>query len=78
VNPSGTLSIRGNRQIRVNGEDDTIRLSGVVRPDDLDSNNSISSALVANLQVSMVGSGQIRDQQGAGVGSRVFDWIWPF
>jgi flagellar L-ring protein FlgH len=78
VNPSGTLSIRGDRQVRVNGEDDTIRLSGVVRPEDLDSNNSVSSSLVANLQVSMVGSGQIRDQQGAGVGSRVFDWIWPF
>ena len=78
VNPSGTLSIRGDRQIRVNGEDDTIRLSGVVRPEDLDSNNSISSALVANLQVSMVGNGQIRDKQGAGVGSRVFDWVWPF
>jgi flagellar L-ring protein precursor FlgH len=78
VNPSGTLSIRGDRQVRVNGEDDTIRLSGVIRPEDLDSNNSISSALVANLQVSMVGSGQIRDQQGAGVGSRLFDWVWPF
>jgi len=78
VNPSGTLSIRGDRQVRVNGEDDTIRLSGVVRPEDLDSNNAVSSALIANLQVSMVGSGQIRDQQGAGVGSRVFDWIWPF
>jgi flagellar L-ring protein FlgH len=78
VNPSGTLSVRGDRQIRVNGEDDTIRLSGVVRPEDLDSNNSISSSLVANLQVSMVGSGQIRDQQGAGAGSRLFDWIWPF
>jgi flagellar L-ring protein FlgH len=78
VNPSGTLSIRGDRQIRVNGEDDTIRLSGVVRPEDLDSNNSISSSLVANLQVSMVGNGQIRDKQGAGVGTRVFDWVWPF
>lgn len=78
VNPSGTLSIRGDRQIRVNGEDDTIRLSGVVRPEDLDSNNMVSSMLVANLQVGVVGNGQIRDQQGAGVGSRLFDWIWPF
>jgi flagellar L-ring protein precursor FlgH len=78
VNPSGTLSIRGDRQVRVNGEDDTIRLSGVVRPEDLDSNNQVSSMLVANLQVSMVGEGQIRDKQGNGVGTRLFDWIWPF
>ena len=78
VNPSGTLSIRGDRQVRVNGEDDTIRLSGVVRPEDLDSNNMVSSTLVANLQVSMVGEGQIRDKQGNGLGTRVFDWVWPF
>jgi flagellar L-ring protein precursor FlgH len=78
VNPSGTLSIRGDRQVRVNGEDDTIRLSGVVRPEDLDSNNQVSSMLVANLQVSMVGEGQIRDKQGNGVGTRLFDWVWPF
>ncbi|HLX37458.1 MAG TPA: flagellar basal body L-ring protein FlgH, partial [Candidatus Binataceae bacterium] len=78
VNPSGTLSIRGDRHVQVNGEDDTIRLSGIVRPADLDSNNSISSALVADLQVSMIGAGEIRDKQGNGVGTRVFDWIWPF
>jgi flagellar L-ring protein FlgH len=78
VNPSGTLSIRGDRQVRVNGEDDTIRLSGVVRPEDLDSNNQVSSSLIANLQVSMVGDGQIRDKQGNGAGTRLFDWLWPF
>jgi len=78
VNPSGTLSIRGDRHVQVNGEDDTIRLSGVVRPEDLDSNNAISSALVANLEVSMVGQGEIRDKQGNGVGTRLFDWVWPF
>jgi flagellar L-ring protein precursor FlgH len=78
VNPSGTLSIRGDRHVRVNGENDTIRLSGVVRPDDLDSNNMVSSSLVANLEVSMVGEGQIRDKQGNGVGTRMFDWLWPF
>ncbi len=78
VNPTGTLSIRGDRQVRVNGEDDTIRLSGVVRPEDLDSNNTVSSTLVANLQVSMVGEGQIRDKQGNGLGTRLFDWVWPF
>jgi flagellar L-ring protein FlgH len=78
VNPSGTLSIRGDRHVQVNGENDTIRLSGVVRPEDLDSNNMVSSTLVANLQVSMIGEGQIRDKQGNGLGTRLFDWVWPF
>ena len=76
VNPSGTLSIKGERHVRVNGEDDTIHLSGVVRPQDLDSNNSIPSSLVADLEVSMLGQGQVRDKQGNGVGTRLFDWLW--
>jgi flagellar L-ring protein precursor FlgH len=78
VNPSGTLSIKGDRHVRVNGENDTIRLSGVVRPEDLDSNNMVSSTLVAELEVSMTGQGEIRDKQGNGMGTRVFDWLWPF
>lgn len=78
VNPSGTLSIKGDRQVQINGEDDTIHLSGVVRPQDIDSYNQVASSQVADLQVSMSGSGQIRDKQGDGLGTRVFDWVWPF
>jgi flagellar L-ring protein FlgH len=78
VNPSGTLSIKGNRQVQINGENDTIHLSGVVRPQDIDSNDSIPSSQVADLEVSISGSGQIRDKQGNGLGTRLFDWIWPF
>ena len=76
VNPSGTLSIKGDRHVRVNGEDDTIHLSGVIRPQDLDSNNMIPSSQVADLEVSMLGQGQVRDKQGNGVGTRLFDWLW--
>jgi flagellar L-ring protein FlgH len=78
VNPSGTLSIRGERQLRINGEDDTIRLSGVVRPEDIDSFNTVSSSEVADLDVSITGQGQIRDKQGNGLGTRLFDWLWLF
>jgi flagellar L-ring protein FlgH len=78
VNPSGTLSIKGDRHVRVNGEDDTMHLSGVVRPQDLDSNNMVSSTQIANLEVSMLGQGQVRDKQGNGLGTRLFDWLWAF
>ncbi|HVN29563.1 MAG TPA: flagellar basal body L-ring protein FlgH [Candidatus Binataceae bacterium] len=78
VNPSGTLSIKGDRHVQVNGEDDTINLSGVVRPEDLDSNNSIPSSEVADLEIRMLGQGQVRDKQGNGLGTRIFDWVWAF
>lgn len=77
VNPAGTLSIKCDRHVRVNGEDDTIHMSGVIRPQDLDSNNTIASNQVADLEISMLGQGQVRDKQGNGVGTRLFDWIWP-
>jgi flagellar L-ring protein precursor FlgH len=78
VNPSGTLSIRGQRSLRVNGENDTIHLSGVVRPADIDSSDTVASAQVADLDLSITGSGQSRDQQGGGLGDRLFDWLWLF
>jgi|GEM_PF-1663527 flagellar L-ring protein precursor FlgH len=78
VNPGGTLSIRGDRQVRINGEDDTIHLSGVVRPEDIDSNDTVASQNVADLRVSITGSGEIRDKQGDGWGTRVVDWLWMF
>ncbi|HUA35753.1 MAG TPA: flagellar basal body L-ring protein FlgH [Candidatus Binataceae bacterium] len=78
VNPSGTLSVKGDRRVQINGENDTIHLSGVVRPQDIDSYNTVASSQVADLVISMSGSGQIRDKQGDGLGTRVFDWVWPF
>lgn len=78
VNPNGTLSIRGDRSLRVNGEDDTIHLSGVVRPEDIDSNDTIQSQNVADLRLSITGEGLIRDKQGDGWGTRLVDWMWMF
>jgi flagellar L-ring protein precursor FlgH len=78
VNPSGTLSIRGQRNLRVNGENDSIHLSGVVRTTDIDSSDSIASAQIADLDLSITGEGQSRDQQGGGFATRLFDWLWLF
>jgi flagellar L-ring protein precursor FlgH len=78
VNPAGTLTIRGQRSLQVNGEDDTIHLSGVVRPADIDSTDSVASAQIADLDLSITGEGQSRDQQGSGLATRLFDWLWLF
>jgi len=78
VNPSGTLTVKGQRKLTLNGEDDTIRISGVVRPEDIDSTNTVQSTNVADLQLSITGAGQIRDKQGNGIGTRLVDWLWLF
>jgi flagellar L-ring protein precursor FlgH len=78
VNPSGTLTVKGQRDLRVNGEDDTIHLSGVVRPEDIDATNTVLSTSMADLQVSISGEGLVRDKQGNGIGTRLMDWLWLF
>ncbi len=78
TSPDGKLKIKGMRSIRINGENDTLNLSGMINPRDIDSNNSIPSSRVADLHLSFTGAGQIRDKQGGGVGARVLDWLWLF
>jgi flagellar L-ring protein precursor FlgH len=76
--PGGKLKVTGERSIRINGEHDTLRLSGLVDPGDIDSDNSIPSSRVADLHISFTGSGLIRDKQGGGWGTRLVDWLWLF
>ncbi len=78
VNPSGTLTIKGERNLKLNGEDDTIHIAGVVRPEDVDSTNTVQSTSIADLKLSITGEGQIRDKQGNGFGTRLVDWLWLF
>ncbi len=78
MTPAGDLVVKGEREVHINGETDTVRVSGIVRIEDLDSNNNVPSYKVANLHVSLAGKGLIRDKQGVGAGSRLFDWLWPF
>ncbi len=78
VNPSGTLTIKGQRNLKLNGEADTIHIAGVVRPEDVDSTNTVQSTSIADLELSITGEGQIRDKQGDGLGTRILDWIWLF
>lgn len=51
VDPSGNLIIEGERKLSVNGETHLLRVSGIVRPVDIRSNNSIMSPDIANADI---------------------------
>jgi len=78
VLPSGLLEIQGSRAIRLNGEDDVLSVKGYVRPQDINSFNTVNSNQIANLDVSFAGHGWVRDRQGGGWGSKILSWLWPF
>jgi flagellar L-ring protein precursor FlgH len=75
---NGNLYIEGHRVVLVNNEEQHFYLSGVVRPIDIDQQNSVKSSVVAEAEVEFTGRGVISDSQRQGVLSQLFSWIWPF
>ncbi len=78
VLPNGNLFVEGHRVILVNAEEQHFYISGVVRPIDIDQENSIKSSMVADAEIEFVGRGVLTDNQRQGWFSRYLGWIWPF
>lgn len=78
VLPNGNLIIEGNREVRVNNENQVITLTGMVRPRDVSADNVIQSTFIADAKISYSGSGIANDQQRPGWLVRIFDNVWPF
>ncbi len=78
VLPGGRLRIWGYKAVRANGETQYLEVSGVVREEDIDLNNVVVSARMAEANIELTGEGVIDDRQEPGVGTRVIDNLWPF
>ena len=79
VLPNGNLVVRGEKVITINQGNEYIRISGMISPRDLDSNNTISSKRVADAQISYVGDGPTQDANVVGWISRFFlSSLMPF
>ncbi|MDF3933826.1 flagellar basal body L-ring protein FlgH [Pseudomonas citronellolis] len=72
VLPNGTLMIRGEKNLRLNQGSEFIRLTGLVRVDDINRNNQVSSLNVANANISYAGRGVLNDSNSAGWLTRFF------
>lgn len=82
VQPNGNLVVAGARSVTVNDETRTLRVSGLVRPLDITSNNTVGSALVADARISIQGEGANTRQVTRGPVGQLFDTLiwaaWPF
>jgi len=72
VLPNGTLLIKGEKALRLNQGDEFIRLVGLVRMDDINRANQVSSQNVANARISYAGRGVLNDSNSAGWLTRFF------
>ena len=75
VLPNGNLRIEGRRDITINHENQFILLSGVIRPEDISPENSVTSAQIADARIDYSGDGDIDDQQRPNWVNRLFSTI---
>lgn len=78
VLPNGNFVLVGSQEVRVNADLRQLTLTGVIRPEDILNNNSISYEKIADARISYGGKGETSDIQIPRYGEQFFDAVSPF
>ena len=77
VLPNGYLVVEGRREVRVNNENQTVILTGIVRPSDINRSNVVASSAVAQMSVQVQGKGIVSQPLKPGWLYQIIQGIWP-
>jgi flagellar L-ring protein precursor FlgH len=76
VYSNGNFKIVGTKTIKINGEEQVIRLSGIIRPEDITEENTITSKKVADASIEFEGQGVITAKQQPNIFQRILNWLF--
>lgn len=77
VMPGGNLEILGQKKLTLNNGDEYVRVRGIVRPEDITSNNVIQSDRIANAEITYIGAGDVADTGQQGWLGRIITSVSP-
>ncbi|WP_242462873.1 flagellar basal body L-ring protein FlgH [Persephonella atlantica] len=78
VYPNGNLFIVGKKIIKINEDEQVLRISGIVEPTSIEQDNSILSSRISDMYIEYNGKGFIADNQRPGWLAQFLSKIWPF
>ena len=77
VYQNGNMWVEGQKMLTLNNGEEFVRISGLVRPEDIAAGNTIVSGRIAQAQISYTGSGDLADASRQGWFGRFFGWAAP-
>ncbi len=79
VLPNGIMRVKGEKWMTLNRGDEYIRISGLIRPDDVAPDNTVESTKLADARIAYSGTGDFANSNQMGWLTRFFNSpVWPF
>lgn len=78
VYPNGNLLIRGEKIVNFSQGSEVIQVKGIIRPQDVQPDNSVQSKRIASAQITYKGTGQNANASKTPWGTNILMAIWPF
>ncbi len=76
IDDNGNLFIKGSKAVTINGEEELTQLEGMVRSQDVGSDNTLNSFNIADAKISYLGKGTVAQGSKVGLISRIFNYIF--